>query len=363
MPIEIHCSALPRILSCPQSRHAPTVRIEDESPEARIGSAAHEALAAEVRGDYVDIEPIAQRHGVEPDAIRPLYFTGRQIWRKYEQALTAVRVEEEASLVLDPDGAFKLIGTADVVAETDNGTLVVLDWKTGAEGDPWAQLLGYAAMHFQPGHQLCKCIAAWLREQIVEIRDYEPIEVNDFFAQVIEALNSDTYNPTPQNCRFCGRRHECPARTALVRASISDFLAEAKSRVPAPERLARLYPQVQLLKQALDQYQAVLKATLEEHGPLPLGDGRQLVLEEARRESLSPAAVLKELPVETVLPALSVSRPKLCRVIADGALRGQKKKAIDEFMSRLREQGGVSETTFHKIALRRIEEGRDGEGN
>jgi len=346
----IHCSSLPRVLSCPASLRAAEVHIDaGDSDASRIGSAVHAALAHYVLGGEVpDLDALSLKFGVERAQVAPLFFIGRRILADYEDAFTVDAVEVKAEDRIAPD--IMIVGTGDIVGTTDAGELLIWDWKSGVPtADHRAQLLGYAWLWREKAKTgSAKLAICYLRDQSVEITDINMDEgLEEFERMVADAVaHPDTYNPTWENCRFCGRQSDCPARRQLIRSAVLDMAVSDKIEALAPADLAALYPKVKLLEQALTHYHATLRNVVTVNGPQLTGDGRELRFQDRHRVEilLEPAwpVLLEQFGnVEVFTDALSVSRPALCDLVRGGVGRGQKGAAVDEFMLKLSQAGAL----------------------
>jgi hypothetical protein len=67
-------------LECSGSLVETATPYNENTDEARTGTAKHEALAFVVRGDVPPIDEIAQRHQVDADEIARAVAYGRQAW-------------------------------------------------------------------------------------------------------------------------------------------------------------------------------------------------------------------------------------------------------------------------------------------
>ena len=357
----IHCSNLPRLLSCPASLQAPELRIEADNEAARLGRAVHEGLAAVVRGDAWDATALALKHGdLDVNSVRALISMGASIWRKYEPALVVLGVEDWMERRIDK--AHVLVGTADIRFRTsgdEDATPGIWDWKSGSTaGLHRDQLLGYAWL---PLCDRAKIITCWLRDRYVDIEDIEEAELDAFEKRLLSAIaHPETYNPTPANCQFCPRSHECKARLALVRAATHDLL-EADAKEITPATLAQLKPKADLVRRVLSAYDVALKDALREAGTLPLGDGRELYLEQRNRSTVYLTAALPVLEnhtngqplLEWLTPALSISNKKLGDLVAQDAPRREKGKARVTLKEELADAGAVELTAYDVISTRR----------
>jgi len=368
---QIHCSDLPRLMSCPASAQPPEVVFADTGSEAsRLGTAVHSLLAASAQGFSAKVTEVADENRVDPQECGVLYHMGNRMLRRYLDSIKLLAVEHPFSAPLDKDT--DLVGTGDLIGEVLDApepTVLVIDYKTGrCDRDYRDQLCGYGwlAKSDWPEIEVVKSAIAWVRDQAVEIEDLTADDLVKWRARLDDALkHPNRYNPTPENCEFCARAHECPARSALVQRAMIDFMptAQMKAAPPAPAHLGKLYDQSKMLKAALDAYDQALRATVAEHGPVPTGDGREIALVEGSNRHLDVGGVIEKLGLEKALPALKASVKAVSGIVRADAPARQKGKTEQAFFTALEDEGMLTRTAFTKIRVRRVakqlEEGED----
>ncbi len=378
--ITIRCSSLPRIMSCPASLEVGEVQIQSSSDNASIGSAVHEVMADIIRsGDFnmPDLYPYSARHGVDVEEIRFLCWRGLAIWKQFANSLVDIDVENEEKTAIESteNGTYKtfLTGHVDVSAkmydEEDEGRGVIIDWKTGIERDSDAQLMGYAALHFLGWPVGVKIITANLRENIVTIFDKTDEDIYQFVESVADVVNMEQkpYNPTADNCQYCPRRLDCPAKAKLAESSVMAMASvHSNHSLTTPEQLAGLYDAAESLSRTLEQYKDALKMAVKDEGSLKLTDGRVLTLEECERETISANCDFW-LTAQTFIggteeaetadkigeDAFTVKKQAVIKAVRDAAPKGEKDAAEKRFMKELRSAGCVKTTKFDKIVCRK----------
>ena len=372
--IILRCSSMPRILKCPASAVAPDIEIEGDRAVAMIGRAAHEALAAHVRGGAPDFDAIARKHGAERDTFAPLYYVGRRIWDERKSAIAIIAVEQKMAAEILP--GVILQGTGDIIARAvreEVPTIVVWDWKSGAIADHRDQIISYAwlASREWPTERV-KGVLCWLRDQLADIDDIGMDELEKLPERIREALDHpDRFCPGPQQCQYCPRRFDCPARTALVRQSVESLTAaSALSKSIGlvaldPAALAALWPKVKMIKAALEQYDEVVRARVKEAGALPVGDGTELVITEVERTEIVPARGIPVLVerfggIEAIMPAIRLGKSEIGNLASAQAPRGMKKAAITELMGALEAAGALVITKSGRLTVRK---GGNGNGD
>ncbi len=351
------CSHLPRIMRCPASQVPPKVAIESDNEAGRLGRAVHELLA-NYAADFTgagEIPEVAAKHRVKVDDVAPLFYIGKRIWdTDLAPAIMVTSVEQHLQWA---DGA--LTGTVDVIGYSeDPPTVIIVDWKTGSPAtDHRDQLIGYGklASVVHPRDTPAKIITVWLREQYFDIEDIGPDEIADWEKRLAHAREHPEIYCPGDACNFCPRAHECEARTALVKSIAKDFL-DAPGSAMARSELGAAYLRVKLIRGALESFDTFLKDSIREHGPIPLGDGRQVGFVDIPKRDVD---FLKALPVieealgsvEAAAPAMKLSLGKLDKIIAAQADKGQKGKDIQAFKDALQEAGAVTVSTHQKLSV------------
>lgn len=360
LPETLHCSALPRILACPASMIEPQVRIEPADDEvSRVGRAVHKALAEYVRSGDNIAGDCAKEFGVSPKEVGFLCHVGRQQWDDYGSLLHGVEVERSLEA---PLGWTILAGTPDIEARDEHDDIVIWDWKTGRiERDYDDQLMAYCMLASDANLQASDRRRAWiitarLQDDILDTREVSDQDMLAFFHRLY-GLRKDfnTYRPDADTCMYCPRRFECEARAEVTANAVRSIATQNDMGDLPAKRLAELYPKSKALKKALEDYDAALRAQVAVHGPMPLGDGTEVYLDEGEREFVCAETALRCFSGEVVIPSLSASKAKLLQAISDQAPRGMKKQAKDDAMEILRKAGGVTVTPTRTLRTRKVE--------
>jgi len=384
--MNIRCSSLPRVLACPASLQEPEVRIDSVGDEARVGSAVHECLAGAVSQSSFDTASSARNFKVPEQDVRPLVWRGVKIWNDIQDSLAVAVVEEQMHEVVVGscvEDHVSLSGSPDIIAFTladeeagEHADMIVWDWKTGVQGPEYIdQVMGYALLaskkfDYDLATHGCKGAIAWVREGGWEIVDLTPAMFDDFGARLAAVQSEpDRYGPSEAACKYCPRRHECPAQTALARSAIADLTAvESQLTDMVPADLAALKPKADVLKRLLGLYDKSLKAAVVEAGSLSRGDGREMYMStrEKRKLVLETAwPVLAELLgvdpeyFPTLLEKLSdmgaidVKLTKVLDAVGDGAAKGQKGKKKDDARAQMDAIGAIEVHKYDVLTTRK----------
>lgn len=360
MEKRIRTSALPIVMSCPQSKNEPAVSIRDDEEPAHTGSAVHAVLSSRVDGSYAwDIgRACSNWPDVDHDELSMLYAFGLKFWEQYEEFIDVVEVETEHEAPIGSTGWVQT-GHMDVAGwyKPFPGCLIIIDWKSGRkETDVRPQTKGYARLLSKkyPEAKWFKLVTVWLRDRRAEVTDLSLAELGDFEEDLISVATSDDYRPGEQ-CLWCKRRHECRAQTTLTRASAESLLAidQDESREITPAIIGSLYTRVKLVERACKDYDKVLRNMIDTNGSVPLGDGRIIGFVEEQREKLSVNmdVLLNHFKESNIMDMCSLSKTALKKTIGNVAPPRMEGKMMSAVMDELREAGAVETTTIKKLKI------------
>jgi hypothetical protein len=310
---------------------------------------------------------------VDADALVPLCHIAKKMWDQYAPGLKVLAVEDRLTYRIDDRNL--LVGHADLICEDlqEPGTVVIWDWKTGSTSREYRQQTrGYAilAQQYWATDRAIRVVTAWVRDAMVDVEDFDPVELAVWVGSVHEALeHPDRYGPSPETCEFCPRAHECDARMARAQADaivLSDL--HNKLETLTPQQLACLKPRADMLKQVLAGYEEALKDAVRKAGSLPTGDGRELYMDRRVRKEIRLGEAWGPLYrafgiltqdvgelLAAIMPALELHRPKLEYLVSAAAPRGQKGKAREQLMADLEAAGAVVENPFEVLSVRKVQ--------
>lgn len=384
----VRCSSLPRILSCTASSEQPKIIIDSSGGMARIGTAAHEFYASMVN-DRLD-EPgylfdLSAKHNVDEEELRMLAWSGLREWKKLRDRIDVYNVEGEMSHVISDrnnKALCLLTGHPDLIGRLsdDPSTGVIIDWKTGYKENGYTdQTKGYALLDLliygNPNHPRFReeqafvipekylLLVVWTRLGITDTFEMPSHEIIDLKGQLCNIFTDEIkrYAPSEENCMYCPlATMNCPARQALMHRTAKDLLAiygEAINTDIAPPKLAALYQQSRFLKKAIENYETMLKAAVEQAGGTIGFDGGEICLKETTRKTIywTPSVINKFIS-EDILATLrpTISKDELDKAVSECAPRGQKATAKEECLNELKAAGSVEEKQVKSIEFRKL---------
>lgn len=366
--IEIHCSDLDRILSCPASAVAPEVRIETDHEIARLGSAVHEFMARYI-GHDVQLWSLWEKYDCDETDFRIMCAIGKKLWGQIADELEGVEVEQKLSRLIYFDitdvgtsNGVRLVGTCDVCATID-GEPIVLDWKAGyVERRHTEQVTGYLSLQlardkFAEVPDSMRGGIVLMRDQIFDIKQFDnpKAAVEQQGLAILEAVeHPDKFNPDPENCLYCPRRYECPARKLLLQSAATALVPADGDKFLPDKSLVALYPKAKMLQAYLKDYDAALRGLVREQGPQSLGDGRELAFTTEDRDTISYTKASETLwgcgfDMDKIL---TVGKTALMKEVAD-SVKKNKGKEKEAFMARLREAGAVTVKQIEVFGVRK----------
>ena len=359
--LRIRCSALHR--DCPQSHRQDGLRVGSNGDPARTGTAGHSLASAAVlsgeRPDFGQIHEVATTNDVaDVDELAMLIALWWECWGSlavdFPDPATEVGMEAELDGVL-------LTGHADLLSVVD-GEPRARDWKFGrGPADASAQVKGYALQALQKLPTAHRAYTAVVRvlDREADCRWYPRKELEDWWSRTAAYLQTDDYNPTLENCRYCPRRLACPANDRQIEQSISTLIGlHLPAGGVAGKTIGQMYDAAEVLQAALERAdQAIRFRVSEAGGTLPLGDGRQL---ELRPTSTTKIDAQLGLPVldnllgrDALSLCVTIGKGKMDKTIAAGAAKGLKGKAIEHAMNLLADAGAVHYEPGERLECRR----------
>jgi hypothetical protein len=361
-PLYLRASAAPLAFRCAGSIRPVKVKIDAINPAASLGSAVHEALRPVAEGlglQWDDLPGIAGRWGVELDELKMLAATGAKLWPEIAKHFEGAETEVELVHVLQ-DFGMVLSGHADALRFIGTAARG-LDWKSGRKDRDYSQQMRvYCALVLLLNPWLTEATftLVWLREGEIENHTMTREGLTTWLAELRSTVVEwdGTYRPDPDSCRHCRRAHECEARTAMVRRDIGVFLDEQKVRSDlVPATMLSMYRRAQLVEDAAQRVQALVRAHVDEHGPIEDTVGKISLVDEPRRDLDAGLAwgVLESMGFgdEEFLAVMRLSLTAIEKKVAKAAGRGKGAGAVRELNAKLEEAGAISVGTIRKIKI------------
>ena len=351
--IVIRASSVPRVIACHQSAHG-EVRIDDDRPEGRLGTAVHVVADHYIRNRVLpDLTTIASLHRVPCND--EFEFLCRSVVQAWEQGLAkqfpGPLVEQSMAVPIHQDGevSVHLTGHPDMVSLIGPAGVRICDWKSGRRKDDFRlQLLSYAVLAAKFYHaDTVSGTVVWLRDRTTETFKFSREQLDWLTSTLVAVALTPSDYRVGEYCVTCPRFAECPARRQLCVSTQQTILSESDTVAVGldADRLHKLRTGIKCLKAACEKCEEQIKAEVRHHGSLPLPDGKSLVFRSKTRRRINSAAawpILREyLPAHVATGVTTIGITALKRAVMDSQLTGQKAKAWQDVMSRLEQVGAV----------------------
>ncbi len=369
---QFRASSMPLAFACPGSQYGEDeIKIDTANPAADLGLATHAVLRDLVASgsDQLpeDLTEYADRFDLpDTDELRMLVFFGLRALGEIRAGIKGeILVEVElASESLDPPAI--LTGHLDAYAP-GNEIAILLDYKSGRlDLNHYHQFASYAWLAWNDGNaDKIVVYAILLRDQTYRKYTFTPAKMAAWWQEFQERIvRWDGKFTVGGHCRFCPRQAACPARTAMVRSTVTELLDLANPAVdPAVTtreeyaatrkelawRNLDLFRRVKVIESAVEQFKDWLKADISLNGPMTVGDVT-LQLDQRERQTIDAEKawpiLTARLTDDDLAPAVTISKGKLLDTIASYAQRGQKGKARQEIMELLRAAEAITTKTY-----------------
>lgn len=369
----IRASRLPLALSCPASQLPPATALADDSPESRLGSAVHQALAVLVRdggGSFPEtIEDAAAEWRCDLQECARLAWNGRAAWARLAELFAAPEIECEL-FAWDEAERLKLTGHVDVLSPTFEDGIRILDWKTGhADENHEQQMRAYIwlALRTYTGHEFAEAYVVRLREMTVDTYRWTRRELDHWYAGVVrDTADVERYRPG-RHCGFCPRRIECVATRDATVAAITGLIA-AEPRLPNRLRwddaVIDGYDRLRLVEAACDRARELIRADVAfSGGSVTASDGRTLTLTRQDRQEIDAGRAWPILEqrfgLDAVAAAAKLTKTAVTGLAMDAAPYGKKGSAAKEIMERLDQAGAVTINSIERLEVKRGSNSRE----
>lgn len=376
--MRVTASGLERALRCWGSRHLPTISSTSGAAErgtwrhaflARVQVVGADAALAEVPDEHRDACAALPLDELPTDLTAELAF-GYDV-ASGKARIIGVNLERNYGVLGDAEVA----GAADVVGLGD-GRLLVLDWKSighraRARDSVQLRFLALAASRVY-GVETVRVEIVRLGDGGEVYRDWHVYEAldHDMFAAELRAWRAvlpddhagDDFHEGPW-CDRCPSFAYCPAKTLLaLEVAEGRVLDTPVATMPlSPERAGIVWQRAKLARKMIDHIERACMATLEEHGSLPLPDGKSLVRRTVPGNEKLDGEVVYQVVVEKHGADVARAAVEMTATKAGlkgalrplGTQRGQLTRLEGEVLEEVRKRGGASRGT--RVALEEVD--------
>lgn len=390
MATVVRCSNLDSLLQCPASilANGPgLIRISTSGEAANLGKAVHDCCATLVPSGVYNIDEAAERYGLSEesraDATKLLFYATKAwvILSRYFNPDPNQRIVEAAATGPILSGAgmdYQVAGTIDLCSPIDKDKAIFLDWKSGYLDDGFhGQMTGYAYLLWnhmgRPEQVSITGVVVFLRHRYWRVVRYNADTLNQWEHDLVHNHLSrpDCFRPG-RACPHCELFASCQARQAVsiqtirevlggdsehpdkpgwwdrAKAVLSQLTVDNKGEPVVGETIAEVIFRIRMLSTLIESAKGVLRESLKQVGPIPLGDGIQLGMREIEVEKLKPEAAIpilrNYLSDGQLASAMTLSLPKILTIYANSRVgeKGWKRaQARNELLKMLQDSGAV----------------------
>ena len=344
----VRCSSLDRAISCASSMAPTDSPYNPNSVEAREGTAAHEVRAGG------EVGTIAEKYDLDVETLEGLDRQATKIWDEIKRWFPDARHEVRGKAELAAD--IQLTGTSDTVSATPDA-IAINDWKFGWQPSEHSwQIRGYAylarALRGMPESGYILAIESWVRIGEIRMRKFSAADLDLLRDELISQTRQigKQWGPSRDACRYCPHQLHCTAHDEWARSAVTALAPANGETALTPALVGQLYERRQMLGKALDRYEEVLRAMLDQ-GPVPLGDGREIRWHESEQDKLVVSRAMSylretlELTPAEADECLSLTKSGLERVLKGRAPKGKGAAMMRDSMKRLIELEAVEKKT------------------
>lgn len=367
-------SSLKRAMKCPASALLPQTASESEAADK--GNALHTYLAGVItaRGEAEKLSALLavpeqwreEAEGIDISFLPRFEWVWTEVAFAYNPGVGMARVlgfdigRHYEKYGWMPEREYP--GTADLVGLAEDGTLWVLDWKTGnafdvepAERNWQLHFLGLCASRVYGRDRVRVGIVRTKNGTRPDLFDMEAFDLDaaseDLKALAAALASGERKLVEGEHCSYCPAYHHCPTKTALIRAlSVTPGVVAEQITALLPEDAGKAYMRLKMVRQAIGQVEKALREYASRQ-PIPLPDGREYRLVEKNIPSIDPdyaaAAIDAVLTIEGAEPVgpqcweKETSKAAIERVVKKYAPRGKAAQAMRAVMGELEKNGGL----------------------
>lgn len=386
----LRCSALDGLFACTPSvlsDDPSLVRVKATHEASEIGHAIHQLAADLVDGKDIDIPKVCDFHQVDQEDVSTLYGYVERTWAElkiyFESPQTEVIV---ASGVLNAAGKqFQVSGTGDIISPIGTQDAIFLDWKSGFLDDGYhQQMAGYAYCTWcemgKPEQCTITGVVAFLRHRYYRIVKYDATLLKAWEYNLTHNIlpNMGTYRPG-KTCRRCDLYAACPARTAMVGATLQTVMYPGAADPKDPntqemlaarrmlanvttlnrtdpelgQTLDTLLVKIKLAEQQIEEARGLIRSAVQRVGYVPMPGGMALALRTIKLRKIDPSRAIRVLRTmlseQQIINAMTLSLPKLLAARRGSAVKGEKTSAASALEEALEQQGAINEVFQERL--------------
>lgn len=381
--MRVTASGLERALRCRGSRHLPTISSTSGAAErgtwrhaflARVQVVGADAALAEVPDEHRDACAALPLDELPTDLTAELAF-GYDV-ASGKARIIGTNLERNYGVLGDAE----IAGAADVVGLRDQPlagrSILVLDWKSighraRARDSIQLRFLALAASRAY-GIEAVRVEIVRLGDGGEVYRDWHAYEALDLdvFAAELRAWHAvlpddhagDDFHEGPW-CDRCPSFAYCPAKSLLaLEVAEGRVLDTPVATMPlSPERAGIAWQRAKLARKMIEHVERACIATLEEHGSLPLPDGKSLVRRTVPGNEKLAGEVVYQVVTEKHGAELARRAVEMTATKAGlkealrplGTKRGQLTRLESEVLDEVRKRGGASRGT--RVAFEEVD--------
>ena len=373
-PIAMHCLQSLRTIDHPAVSH--------ETEATTLGTFVHNQLAEWMETKEVkeaEWERLAGLWGLKPDEAVTLIMTGIAMWGDEEGGLCldhgeTLWFEENMSSQFNHNGMeILLTGTADIASHRDRdgeSQIVIDDWKTGQVSPAsFHQLFQYAILALRKWQDAdsIKVRLNWLREGWSDELEFTAAEIMKKQTEVLDWLSQDLGSAeyrTGDHCKYCPLKYTCngwnQVTSSLVKvthaAELQNNILGSVRSLHEKGQLGQAHTLAKQLESLMKSFFVNERLVIEEKGPVPIGEGKELALIEMTKTEIEPGAGIHAAYEELggdVYQCCKISKTKLEELLKAKAPPRQKAKKVREFMDHLDQAGALTKTTSTQLRVRK----------
>ena len=348
LPI-VRASSMPLACSCPASINGDGVQVDSFDPTATDGVEVHRAIAMALRGEeYPPFDGINAGENEDMVALALAYAKREGL----DSCETELHIE-----------APPFAATLDLYGPWTNDDADVVDWKTThREDDHEAQIIAQCACVFAryPERKVIIAHTVYLRNEGAIKKRYTRAWVKQWADEFIRNTlqHPEIYRPG-EWCGRCKRKFSCEALRAQ-RREIAEMILGAGAGMLTRDNVPEIRTKAKMLRDILDIMDGMIRTEVLEHGPIPMGDGKELRALDVNTDRInlrrSWEILTAKFTDEELSAFLQVHKTPMVKMIEAAAPRGQKSKASAAFMETLKAAGAVTTETSQQVRVLNVRE-------